>query len=80
MIQTQVRRIEMNVLVGSKKRPVRLIIELMPDEVYEKRIRRRKKEINNSGIDVTDEFRIRSRFNLFVCNIPSDKCAAETIT
>ncbi len=80
MIQTQISRMEMNVFVGSKKRPVRLIIELMPDEVYEKRIRRRKKEINKPGTDITDEFRIRSRFNLFVCNIPADKCTAETIS
>ena len=80
MIQTHCPQMEMNVFIGAKRRPVRLIIELMPDEIYQKRITKRKKQVKSSGATITEDFKIRARFNLFICNIPSNECPIETIS
>lgn len=80
MLATQTDRLDLNVFIGKNKRPLRLIIELMPDDVYQKRIRNRKKEIKTTGKNVTDQFRFRAHFNLFVSNIPTKECSAQTIS
>lgn len=80
MQQTQCTSMEMNVYVGKMRRRLRLIVELMPETVYEKRMNKRKKQVKVSGSTITNEFKIRSRFNLFVCNIPAEECPLETIS
>lgn len=80
MQQTQCTCMQMDVYVGKKRRPLRLVVELMPDTVYEKRINKRKQQVKVSGATITNKFKIRSRFNLFVCNIPTQECPLETVT
>lgn len=70
---------DINIYIGKKKRPVRLIITLMPDEVYKKRVTKVNKKNQSSGYTTTKEFKNRAYFNLFICNIPSEQCSYKTI-
>jgi hypothetical protein len=75
----QVTNLDLNVYIGKKKRPVRLIAELVPEQVYEGRITQRNKENKTTGYTTSDEFKARARFNLHICNISSSDCSRETI-
>jgi len=61
---------EMSVYVGSQTRlPVRLILQLVPDEVYEQRIREKTKKSKGQGRgQLKEETKIRCRFTLFITN------------
>lgn len=71
--------VDMEVFIGKKRRPARLIAVLMPEEVYQKRIRQRNKENRSTGYKTSDELRSRAHFNLFVTNIPPAECPFETV-
>jgi len=79
MKATEVTCLDMNVYIGKKKRPVRLIAELVPEQIYEKRIKQRNKENKTSGYTTSDEFKARACFNLHICNISPCDCSKETI-
>lgn len=80
MIAHQASHLDMAVFVGSKKRiPMRLIVALMPDEIYQKRIRNRNNDNKIIGYTTSQEFKDRAHLNLFLCNIPSTKIVAEDI-
>jgi len=72
---------EKQVLVGKKEQAqFRLIVQIVPEDVYEKRIR--KVEIYNKtkGWNTTDDYKARCRFNLFITNIPILNITLEEIT
>lgn len=71
--------LDLNVYIGKKKHPVRLIAELVPEHIYEQRVTQRNKENKSTGYNTSDEFKARARFNLHICNIPSTDCSWETI-
>ena len=63
-------RIEKNVLIGNEpKIPVRLIIELLPDEVYEKRIRKLTMRHKRKQRHTSEKFKLMSRFNFIITNV-----------
>lgn len=72
-------RIEIQVKIGEADRlPTRLILEIVPQEVYEKRLKKNKKEAKKKGYNVSDEYKARARFNLMITNVsqedlPTDK-------
>jgi hypothetical protein len=94
---------DITVYLGKERIPSRLIIALMPQEIYEKRIRERQKQINHqpksksrskdpkkreawdasqkgkTGYQMSDEFKSRAHFNLFICNIESQDLTADEI-
>ena len=98
--QTQM---EFIVYLGKGRIPSRLIIVLMPDEIYEKRIRERQKKNNYQpksksrskdpkkreewnasqkgkiGYQMSDEFKNRAHFNLFICNIETKDLSIDEI-
>jgi hypothetical protein len=61
---------EMSVYTGKQTRlPVRLILQLVPDSVYEKRIREKTQKSKGQGRgNLTEETKVRSRFNIFITN------------
>lgn len=77
--ETGQTHVDMEVFIGKKRRPARLVAVLMPEEVYEKRIRQRNKENRSAGYKTSDELKNRAHFNLFVTNIPADECSHETV-
>jgi hypothetical protein len=70
---------DMEVFIGKKRRPARLIAVVIPDDVYQKRIRQRNRDNRSLGYTISDEYKSRARFNLFVTNISAADCSYETI-
>jgi hypothetical protein len=59
-----------DVFIGSEEKiPVRLVIELMPDDIYEERMRKIHKLHKKKGYQTSEEYKFLSRFNLFVTNV-----------
>lgn len=74
-------RIYKDVYIGNQvKMPVRLVIELMPDEVYEKRMRKIQKHHRKKGYQTSEEYKFLSRFNLFVTNVSKETLPDEVIS
>lgn len=71
MNQNNLSQICKDVLIGTDaKIPVRLIIELMPEAVYEQRMRKIKRLHEKKGYQTSEEYKFMSRFNLFITNVP----------
>jgi hypothetical protein len=71
MERHQISQIRKDVFIGREaKLPVRLMIELMPEEVYEQRIRKTRKNHQKKGYQTSEEHMFMSRFNLFITNVP----------
>jgi hypothetical protein len=69
---------EMAVYVGKETRlPVRLIMQIVPEEVYAARIRDKTRKSKGQGRGtLKEETKARSRFNLFITNAQEDKLPA----
>lgn len=70
---------ELNVFVGKKRIPLRLVIAILPEAVYEKRLRNRNKVNKKRKQNTTDEYRGRAHFNLFICNISQKDLSNEDV-
>lgn len=70
MEQSACKTIELEVFIGKdKKIPTRLVLEPTPQEVYEERIRKNKKENLKKGCQMRAEYGHRQRFNCYITNI-----------
>lgn len=80
MVEDKTQRVQIKALIGEKERlQVRMSIELVPQEVYEKRIRAIEKENKSKGSKTSEEFRIRARFNILVTNIEENDLPVENM-
>ena len=80
MKKNGITRIEKQVLMGKEdKLPVRLIIELMPDQIYEQRVRKVKAYNRKKGHQTSTGYTDRARFNLFVTNASEQMLTAKAI-
>ena len=71
MKKYQLSRIEKDVFIGNtSKIPVRMIIDLLPDAVYEQRIRKTNRSHKSKGYNSSEKFKLMSRFNLVITNVP----------
>ena len=69
------------VFIGSaEKMPVRLSIEIMPETVYEQRIRKTVKVQQKKGYQTSDDYKFMCRFNLFITNVPEETLPIEVIS
>ena len=72
--------IEKEVYLSSNKSvKTRLIIELLPQDEYEKRIRKAAKEANKKKRQLSKEYKVRAALNLFVTNIPKELQATDKV-
>lgn len=55
--------------VEGKHIEMRLIVEKMPDNIYAERIRKAEKEAKKKGRKLSNEYKLRAWFNLFVTNV-----------
>ncbi len=72
----------MSVFVGKHTLlPARLLLQLVPDEVYEKRIRVKTSANRRQGRNgvLPEEVKIRSRFNLFITNAEKSQLSKEQV-
>lgn len=79
MKNTGIQHKELNVFVGKKRMPLRLIIALLPEKVQIERVRKRNKENKKRKQNITDEFKARAHFNLFICNVPQEALTKEKV-
>lgn len=80
MKENHIDKLEKEVYMGKdEKLPVRLIIELMPDEVFNTRMLNIHKYNKKKGHKTSKNFSNRARFNLFISNIPLKMIDGEAI-
>lgn len=80
MKKNHIDKLEKEVYIGKdEKLPVRLIIELMPDEVFNTRMLKINKYNKKKGYKTSKNFSNRARFNLFISNIPLKMIDGEAI-
>lgn len=80
MTKENLTRLDMRVYIGEKEKyPVRLIIELMPDEEVAKRLRNVNRENKKKGCRTSEKYKDRARFNLFITNITEGMLDGVTI-
>ena len=80
MKKNKISRLEKYVLMGKQEKlPVRLIIDLMPDEIYEQRVRNVKAHNHKKGYQTSFGYMDRARFNLFVTNADENILSTSTI-
>jgi hypothetical protein len=81
MTEEKTPLIELYVTIGSQERlPVRLIVQLVPDDIYNKRIRKIEKENKKKGFKTSDHYRMRCRFNLFITNVEENELPKEAVS
>jgi hypothetical protein len=80
MIKQKIKTLDMDVFIHRDKRlSVRLIIEPALEEVYNQRMKKIASYNKKKGHQLTQNYRDRCRFNLFITNIPSDNLDRKTI-
>lgn len=81
MKRGKLSRIYKDVFIGSEERiPVRLVIELMPDDIYEERMRKIHKLHKKKGYQTSEKYMFLSRFNLFITNVAKEALPDEVIS
>lgn len=78
MCQRKLTKCDIQVLVGKGKlKQLRLIVNIVPDHVYEERIRKVNKQNKEKGWTTSDEYKARCRFNMFITNVPNQELSVE---
>lgn len=73
-------QIEIPVLVGEhNKLPLRMIVSLVTEDVYEMRLKKRSKNNQSRGYAMNQETRLRYRFNLFITNASEEQIPMEKV-
>ena len=71
----------MKIHIGTTiKLPVRLVIELLPDDVYQERMRKIQKLHKKKGRHTSEKYKFLSRFNIFITNVPIEVLPNEVIS
>lgn len=80
MNRSKCLQMEKEVYIGRiQKIPTRLVIEKVPDKVYEERIRKKNKEAGKKKYKLSEEYKSRQYFNLYITNIKKDILPKEAI-
>lgn len=73
MLKNKIDRDDRLVFIGSEtKLPMRVIIELVSNDIYVKRIQKIKEYNKRKGHTTTDDYVNRSRFNIIITNIAQE--------
>ena len=71
---------EKQVLVGKKdQEELRLIVAIVPEHVYEERIKKVNEYNKFRGWKTSDDYKARCRFNLFITNVPSENISLQEV-
>lgn len=71
---------EKQVFIGKEHRiPIRLIIDVVPEKIYQDRIRKIKAYNHRKGHTTTDAYKARCRFNLFITNTDSGEVSSKQV-
>lgn len=73
-------QVELDVVLSKKhKLGSRMIMMPVPEDVYVERIRKASKHAKSKGCQLTDEYKIKARYNIFITNAPADRLSAKDI-
>lgn len=74
------KQMELNVVLSKKhKLKSRMVIVPIPDDVYQERIRKASRHAKSKGCQLTNQYKIKARYNIFITNVPADRLSAENI-
>ena len=80
MSKNKIPLLEKFVFAGMKEKlPVRMVVQLVSDEVYEKRIRKIEKQNKLDGYNTSDDYRARCRLSIFITNVDTKDLAKEDV-
>jgi hypothetical protein len=79
MLENRIETMEKQVLIGENRLPVRLMIRLVPPDVYQQRIRRKKEEEKKKGRQTKEKTKQLLKFNLFITNADAEKLTLDEI-
>lgn len=80
MTRDKQSQMDLQVFIGQKEKlPIRLVIDIVPEDVYQNRLKKAQKEAKKRGYMVSDEFKARARFNLMITNIPQDQLPSHQV-
>jgi hypothetical protein len=68
-----------NVLVGQKNLPTRLVIALVDEQTYQKRLKNAQKDSGKKGWKISDQHKVRMRLNLMITNTDSEDIPDEKV-
>ena len=75
-----VEQMELDVFLGKEQMlPTRLIIQTVPEKVYQERIKKVSKHAKSKGVQVSNEYKIKARYNLFITNTSQEQLSAQEI-
>ena len=66
---TKSKELEIFLDIDNEYVGMRMVAERMPDEIYEQRIRKAGKEAKKKKRNLSDEYKLRCHFNLFITNV-----------
>ena len=79
MREHNIRQVEELVWLGKKKElHVRLFLYLLPQAVYNTRIRKAEKNARKKGRQLTDEYKARAALNIFITSAPMESIDLDT--
>ncbi len=72
---------ETEVYIGARKLKQRMVIYLLPNDIYQKRLRSRKQIQKKKGHpkEIKKDYKIRAHFNIFITNMSRDQIETEKI-
>jgi hypothetical protein len=80
MSKNKIPLLEINVFAGMKEKlPVRMVVQLVSNDVYEKRIRKIEKQNKADGYKTSDDYKARCRLNIFITNVDPKDLAKEDV-
>ena len=79
MTKNGIEKCEKRVTIGEDNLSVRLLIGVVPEHVYEERIRRKQKEEKKKGHTMKEKTKLLCHFNLFITNAEEEKLPMDKI-
>lgn len=78
--KTGLQTLELEVFIGKDhKIPTRMVIEEVPQEIYQQRMHKTNKENKKKGYTMRKEYAARQHFNMYITNIEKEKLPAKAI-
>lgn len=80
MIKNKIPLLEKFIFAGIKEKlPVRMVVQLVSEEVYQQRIRKIEKQNKIDGYNTSDDYKARCRLNIFITNVDTKDLAKEDV-
>jgi hypothetical protein len=80
MSKQELTQCEKQVLVGKQAQAkLRLVIQIVPEQVYQERIRKINKKNKEDGWTTSEDYKVRCRFNLFITNVQAEDLSIKEV-